>query len=113
MVARLLLRWRVLRFLVRARGVVSWSEARPLLKLCLSRLWLRDRSGVGGTQEVGSHNGNSPPVLFQMATGYWLSQAVYVAAKLRIADLFTDGPVACHLHAALTRTHPRGVFSRL
>ena len=110
MVARLLLRWRVLRFLVRARGVVSWSEARPLLKLCLSRLWLRDRSGVGGTQEVGSHNGNLPPVLFQIATGYWMSQAVYVAAKLGLADLLKDGPRACHELAAVTGTDPRCLF---
>src|SRR6201987_5297311 len=110
MVARLLLRWRVLRALVRARGVVSWGEVRPLLKLCLSRLWLRDRSRVGGTKDAGSRNGNLPPVLFQMATGYWLSQAVYVAAKLGLADLLRNGPRSCEELAAVTGTDPRCLF---
>ena len=110
MVARLLLRWQVLRSLVRARGVVTWDEARPLLKLCLSRLWLRNRSGVRATQEAGSRNGNLPPALFQMATGYWLSQAVYVAAKLGLADLLRDGPRSCQELAAVTGTDARCLF---
>jgi hypothetical protein len=38
--------------------------------------------------------GTLPPpiVLMQMATGYIVSQALYVAAKLKIADLLKDGP---------------------
>src|SRR3954452_8605242 len=32
-----------------------------------------------------------PAVLMQMMTGYWISQAVYVAAKLGLADLVADG----------------------
>ena len=37
-----------------------------------------------------------PPVtLLQMMTGYWVSQAIYVAAKLGLADLMADGPVGC------------------
>src|SRR6201987_4405892 len=110
MVARLLLRWRVLRSLVRTRGIVSWGEARPLLKLCLSWLWLQARSGVRGTQEAGNRNGNLPPALFQMATGYWLSQAVYVAAKLGLADLLSDGPRSCQELAAVTGTDPQCLF---
>ena len=27
-----------------------------------------------------------------MMTGYWISQSIYVAAKLGVADLLTDGP---------------------
>jgi len=30
-----------------------------------------------------------------MTTGYWVSQAIYVAAKLGIADLLKDGPRSC------------------
>jgi len=30
--------------------------------------------------------------LFQMITGAWVARAIYVAAKLRIADLLADGP---------------------
>ena len=33
-----------------------------------------------------------PTALFQMATGYWVSQAIYVAAKLDIADVLAAGP---------------------
>ena len=32
-----------------------------------------------------------PAVLMQMMTGYWVSQAVYAAAKLGLADLVADG----------------------
>ena len=32
-----------------------------------------------------------PPPLFQLASGYWISQAIYVAAKLGIADVLRDG----------------------
>jgi hypothetical protein len=32
------------------------------------------------------------PPIFEIATGYWASQAVYVAAKLGIADLLAEGP---------------------
>ncbi|MBL8149173.1 MAG: methyltransferase [Blastocatellia bacterium] len=37
---------------------------------------------------------NLPPSvqMLQMITGYWLSQAIYVAAKLNIADLLKDEP---------------------
>jgi SAM-dependent methyltransferase len=33
-----------------------------------------------------------PVVLYQMATGHYVSQAIYVAAKLGIADLLAEGP---------------------
>jgi len=33
-----------------------------------------------------------PPALFQLASGYWISQAIYVAAKLGIADILKDAP---------------------
>jgi len=38
-----------------------------------------------------------PPqkAILQMATGYWVSQSLYVAAKLGIADLLKDGSKSC------------------
>jgi len=33
-----------------------------------------------------------PPPVMQLATGFWISQALYVAAKLGIADLLERGP---------------------
>src|SRR3712207_1085223 len=38
-------------------------------------------------------------------TGYWVSQAVYVAARLSIADLLADGLVDCEDLASATDTH--------
>ncbi|HLY59180.1 MAG TPA: methyltransferase [Terriglobia bacterium] len=53
-----------------------------------------------------------PMALLQMATGYWESQAIYVAAKLGIADLLGDGPKTSFDLAQGTRTHP-GSLRRL
>ena len=47
-----------------------------------------------------------PPVaLLQMMTGYRISQAVYVAAKLGLADLLARGPVGDADLAAATDSH--------
>ena len=46
-----------------------------------------------------------PLALFQAATGYWASQAIYVAAKLGIADLLKEGPSTCGDLAQATATH--------
>ncbi|OLE31969.1 MAG: hypothetical protein AUI36_29315 [Cyanobacteria bacterium 13_1_40CM_2_61_4] len=52
----------------------------------------------------------SPPALFEMATAYWLSQAIYVAAKLGIADLLKDGPQSCVALAASTGSDAPSLF---
>ena len=59
------------------------------------------------SEDVAMGTGASPPPapLLQMMTGYWVSQALYVAAKLGIADLLADGPVDCEDLAAATDTH--------
>jgi hypothetical protein len=51
---------------------------------------------------------NAPPplALLQMATGYWISRAIYVAARLEIADLLKDGPMTCIELAEATAAHP-------
>jgi len=47
-----------------------------------------------------------PPVrLYQMATGHYVSQAIYVAAKLGIADLLGNGPRRHDELAKATGTH--------
>jgi hypothetical protein len=50
--------------------------------------------------------------LLQMATGAWVSQTIYVAAKLGIADVLSDGPKSCDEIAAATHT-PSPSLSRL
>ena len=46
-------------------------------------------------------------------TSYWTSQAVYVAAKLRIADRLADGPRTVEALAEATGTHPRTLYRLL
>jgi hypothetical protein len=48
-----------------------------------------------------------------MMTGYWVTQAVYVAAKLGIADLLREGPVNCDVLASETSTHPQSLYRTL
>lgn len=43
--------------------------------------------------------------LLRMISGYWLSQAIYVAAKLGIAELLKDGPRTAEDLAGTTKTH--------
>ena len=45
-----------------------------------------------------------PAILLRMMTGYWVSQALYVAAKLGLADLLVDGPRPVEALAAATQT---------
>jgi ubiquinone/menaquinone biosynthesis C-methylase UbiE len=52
------------------------------------------------------------PPLLEMAMGSWVSQALYAAARLKIADALTDGPQSCAAIAAATGT-PSHSLSRL
>jgi hypothetical protein len=54
--------------------------------------------------------GQFPPILFQMASAYWVSQAVYVAAKLGIADVLKSGPRPCSEIAALVGADHRSLL---
>jgi hypothetical protein len=100
MVARQLPFWPLLKILHRARRNGWWAEMKPLL---------RDR--LFPMRAAASTEGNpSPLVLFQMATGYWLSQAIYVAAKLGIADFLRDVPQSCVVLAAATGSDAPSLF---
>jgi hypothetical protein len=46
-----------------------------------------------------------PVVLYQLASAHYLSQALYVAAQLGVADLLADGPQTHETLAAKTGTH--------
>jgi hypothetical protein len=48
----------------------------------------------------------APVALFQMASSYWVSQAIYVAARLGIPDHRKDGPMSYHELAEATARHP-------
>jgi hypothetical protein len=46
-----------------------------------------------------------PQALYQLATAHYGSQALYVAAKLGVADHFGDGPTTAEALAAATKSH--------
>ena len=48
--------------------------------------------------------------LLQMISGYWVSQSVYVAAKLGIADLLKDGSKCCDELATTTGVNARALY---
>jgi hypothetical protein len=100
MVARRLAPWRLLKILriLGRKGV--WTEVRQLLN---RRLLL---TGIA----KGTRENPSPPALFEMATAYWLSQAIYVAAKLGIADLLRGGPQSCVELATSTGSDAPSLF---
>jgi ubiquinone/menaquinone biosynthesis C-methylase UbiE/predicted transcriptional regulator len=56
-----------------------------------------------------------PPqaVMMRLLTGYWISQALHVAAHLGIADLLKDGPQTVTRLAAATGTHERSLYRLL
>jgi ubiquinone/menaquinone biosynthesis C-methylase UbiE len=49
----------------------------------------------------------------RLLTGYWISQAVHVAAQLGVADLLKDGPRTISDLARATGTHARSLYRLL
>jgi hypothetical protein len=48
--------------------------------------------------------------LTQMVSGYWLSQAIYAAAKLSLAEHLSKGAKSCQDLASLTETNPAALY---
>ncbi len=57
--------------------------------------------------------GSVPQQLDQMITGYWMSQAIYAAAKFGIADHLKDGPQSIDQLAEATSTNPDALYRLL
>ncbi|HEV3137197.1 MAG TPA: methyltransferase [Pirellulales bacterium] len=55
----------------------------------------------------------APNVLASMMTGYWISQSIYVAAKLALPDLLKKGPQTAEQLAAATKTQPGALYRLL
>ncbi len=51
-----------------------------------------------------------PETLMQMITGAWVSQTIYVAAKLGIADLLKDGAKSSEQLATLTNVDANSLY---
>jgi ubiquinone/menaquinone biosynthesis C-methylase UbiE len=59
---------------------------------------------------------SAPPPQFamlQLITGFWVSRAIYVAAKLGLADLVKDSPKTADELARLTGTHSPSLYRAL
>ena len=54
-----------------------------------------------------------PAILLDLMTGYQRAQAVYVAAKLGVADLLVDGPRPIEKLAAATQSHTASLYRLL
>lgn len=52
-------------------------------------------------------------VMSRLLTGYWIAQALHVAAQLGIADLLKDGPQTVARLAEATGTHGRSLYRLL
>ena len=57
--------------------------------------------------------GSAHQQLDQMITGYWMSQAIYTAAKFGIADHLKDGPKSIDQLAEATSTNPDALYRLL
>jgi hypothetical protein len=84
-------------------------------------LWQVLRNGSASTQIRATHfaapgllspKGKriQPPPLFQMASAYWISQAIYAAAKFGIADILKDGPKSCREIASAIKADEASLF---
>ncbi len=56
---------------------------------------------------------SNPYKLDQMITGYWVSQAIYAAAKFEIADHLKDGSMSVDELAVASSTHPGALYRLL
>jgi len=62
---------------------------------------------------TGTDTSTAAVQLLQMMTGYWVSQSVYVAAKLGIADHLATGPVHYEDLARKTNSHALSLYRTL
>ena len=51
--------------------------------------------------------------IMQMLTGFWISQSIHVAAKLKLADLLANGPQSATTLAESTNTHAESLYRLL
>ncbi|MBV9388849.1 MAG: hypothetical protein JOZ78_20695 [Chroococcidiopsidaceae cyanobacterium CP_BM_ER_R8_30] len=73
---------------------------------------LQQEKNTTASENMPPHLRGLPPqaVMMQMASGYWITQLIYAAAKLGIADLLKDGPKSCEEIAAATGTKAKPVY---
>jgi hypothetical protein len=73
---------------------------------------LQQEQTSSAPDQMPPHLRNLPPqaVMMQMSTGYWLTQLIYAAAKLKVADVLRDGPKSYVDIARATGTDPKSIY---
>jgi hypothetical protein len=69
--------------------------------------------GQQGQERQGMTDTSPEQQLDGMITGYWISQAIYAAAKFGIADELKDGPRSVEQLAEATSTNPDALYRLL
>src|ERR1022692_3592159 len=64
-------------------------------------------------KEYSMETSSPHEVMNRMLTGYWTTQALYVAAKLGIPDLLTHGPRSADDLAQATKVHAPSLYRLL
>lgn len=67
---------------------------------------------MGSEPKTAQSEPAAPPqfAMLQMITGFWLARAIYVAAKLGLADLVKDGPKTADELARSTGVHATSLY---
>src|SRR5262245_45212575 len=71
------------------------------------------RHAMSSAELSATQNLSPTKFLTQMLTGYWISQALYVAAKLGLPDLLESGVKRPEDLARATGTHPPSLYRLL
>lgn len=91
-----------------------WEQFKRVFREGLSALVTQTRRRVDSVLALpalaSAGSVAEPPLLFQLASGYWISQAIYVSAKLGIADLLKEGPQSASQIALATGTDENAVY---
>jgi len=102
----------LLRALVRNGSRPWWSELKRVLRRGLATQFTVSRNAsplLAWTKQPSEQ----PPPVFQMATGYWVSQSIYVAAKLAIPDAIGSSLKSCPEIAAAIGANEHALFRLL
>jgi hypothetical protein len=98
------------------RGLVRngpwWNELKQVLRRGLATQFNVSRNAsplLAWTKQPSEQ----PPALFQMATGYWVSQSIYAAAKLAIPDAIGCSLKPCAEIAAAIGANEHSLFRLL
>ena len=71
------------------------------------------RASVSGAKEPSTGSHPDETALVDMINGYWMTQMIYTAARLGIADALAEGPQTVSALAGRLRVHERSLYRLL